>query len=535
MRVLITFCLITLVLPLTWADDAPLHRRIDELVLKTAAGKSPAARADDAEFCRRAWLDFAGRIPTAQATREFLANSAADKRQKLIDDLLAAPTYPDRMADQFHVLLMERRGENADWKTYLKTSFAANKSWDQLAREVLNPDAENAEVRAAGFFLSKRLENYGQNPIDYPGLTRDVARLFMGQDLQCAECHNHLFIEDYKQHDFQGLFAVYKNTFVRRDVSFPAVGEKAMPGKLEFVSVFDPTKRETGPRVPGGKEFDVPEAAKLSPAEEKKRAKNPPPRPDFSGVELLAKEVANPENRQFAKNAANRVWFLMLGRGIVHPLDMHHSANKPSQPELLDLLATELAAHRFDLKWLLREIALSETYQRSSQQLDAAKSSDPGLFLVAHERRLSAEQILASVLQVSGEADRPAASASEKPELATADQLRKGFVDALANDARDPEESVSATVKAALFWRNDNLVQQLLKRRAGNFIDRLMTQTDDATVVDDLYVSILSRRPTAEEQAELAAFLKRFPDAREATIRDSVWALLTSIEFAVNH
>ena len=88
------------------------------------------------------------------------------------------------------------------------------------------------------------------------------------------------------------------------------VGEKAMPGKLEFVSVFDPTKRETGPRVPGGKEFDVPEVVKLSPADEKKRAKNPPPRPDFSGVELLAKEVANPENRQFAKNAAFRLGYL---------------------------------------------------------------------------------------------------------------------------------------------------------------------------------------------------------------------------------
>ena len=535
MRVLITFCLIVFLLPPLWADDATLHQRIDQLVLKSAAGTPPAARANDAEFCRRAWLDFAGHIPTAQATREFLANSATDKRQKLVDDLLAAPTYSDRMADQFHVLFMERRGENADWKTYLKTSFAANKSWDQLAREVLNPDAENTESRAAGFFLSKRLENYGQNPIDYPGLTRDVARLFMGQDLQCAECHNHLLIEDYKQHDFQGLFAVYKNMFVRRDVTFPAVGEKAMPGKLEFVSVFDPTKRETGPRVPGGKEFDVPEPVKLSPEEVKKRAKNPPPRPEFSGVDLLAKELANPENRQFAKNAVNRVWFLMLGRGIVHPLDMHHSANKPSQPELLELLTTEFAAHRFDLKWLLREIALSETYQRSSQQIDAAKPTDPGLFLVAHERRLSAEQILASVLKVSGEADRPAAPASEKLELATADQLRKGFVDALANDARDPEEAVSATVKAALFWRNDNLVQQLLKRRTGNFTDRLMKQTDDATVVDELYVSILSRHPTTDEQTELAAFLKRFPDAREATIRDAAWALLTSIEFGVNH
>ncbi len=535
MRVLCTLCLVACWLSPTLADDLPLHRRIDELVAKTAAGKSPAARADDAEFCRRVWLDFAGRIPNAQATREFLGNSAADKRQKLIDDLLAAPTYPERMADQFHVLLMERRGENADWKTYLKTSFAANKSWDQLARELLNPDAENAEARAAGFFLSKRLENYGQNPIDYPGLTRDVARLFMGQDLQCAECHNHLFIEDYKQHDFQGLFAVYKNTFVRKDVSFPAVGEKAMPGKLEFVSVFDPTKRETGPRVPGGKEFDVPEPVKLSADEVKKRAKTPPPRPEFSGVELLAKEVANPQNRQFAKNAVNRVWFLMLGRGIVHPLDMHHSANAPSQPELLDLLTTEFAAHRFDLKWLLREIAMSETYQRSSLQLDPSKPTEPGLFLVAQERRLSAEQILASVLLVAGDADRLAAPAADLPVLATADQIRKGFVDALANDARDPEEAVSATVKAALFWRNDNLVQQLLKRRTGNLIDRLMAQTDDAAVADDLYVSILSRRPTTDEQAELTAFLKRFPDAREVTIRDAAWALLASIEFGVNH
>ena len=115
------------------------------------------------------------------------------------------------MADLFHVMLMERLGDNAEWTKFLRASFEANAPWDAMVRKMLRADPKDTATPGASFWLSKRLENYGQNPVDYSGLTRDVGRLFLGKNFQCCECHDHLFIDDYKQADFQGLFAFVQN------------------------------------------------------------------------------------------------------------------------------------------------------------------------------------------------------------------------------------------------------------------------------------------------------------------------------------
>lgn len=519
------------------AEPVPLSNRIDQLIVAKAAGQPLAERTNDAEFLRRVWLDLAGRIPSSTVVREFLADTSPDKRTVMIDRLLASPDWPNRAADLFHVQLMERRGEDENWKAWLRHSFAENRPWDQMVRDMLNPNADDEANRSAAFFLTKRLENYGQNPIDYPGLVRDVGRLFMGRDLQCAECHNHLFIDDYKQKDFQGLFVVYRNTFIRKDVKFPALGEKALTGRLEFVSVFDPTKMETGPRLPGGTEFEIPVTAK--PADLKKKTPEPP-RPEWSAVELLAKEVTRPENRAFVRASVNRFWFTMMGRGLVHPLDLHHSGNPPSHPELLELLADEFIAHQFDVKWLIRELALTETWQRSSR-LPAGlnRPPAPATFTVALERRLSPEQLAASLRQAAGpwtevSPDGPAAAAESTAPPSEA-ELRPAFIDAFANYAREPEEEVVSSVKGALFWRNDDRIQNLLRRRPGNLLDRLQRMPDAGQAAEELFLAVLSRQPDDVERAEVAAFLNASDARKEAAVRDVVWALLASVEFYVNH
>lgn len=529
------------------AADPPLHERIDQLIEKQAAGKPFAESTDDAEFVRRIQLDLAGRIPTADETRTFLSNANPDKRQKHIDMLLAAESWPDRMADLFHVVLMERRGDDAAWHAWLRNSFAENKPWDQLVREILDPRAEDESARGAAFFMTKRLEKYGQNAIDFPGLVRDVGRLFLGQDLQCAECHDHLFINDYKQVDFKGLFAVYQNTFIRRDVKFPAIGEKAMTAKLEFVSVFDPTQKATGPRVPGGKEFElkIAEPPKVKP-------KTPPPRPEWSALELVAKEIAKPDNRQFARNAANRFWFAMLGRGIVHPLDLHHSENPAAHPELLDLLTDELIAHKLDLRFLIREITLTKAYQRSSRLPVDSAPPKPESFRVGIEKRISAEQLLNSVLTATSESERvrtkpetpeaeqktPADESAEDvvdTSIPSLEELKKGFAAAFANGSREPEDEFSATVKGALFWRNGELVRRLLLRRESNLIDCLAAIDDSDALADELFLSVLSRMPADGERSAIGAFINSYGNDTDAGIGDAVWALLTSAEFYVNH
>jgi hypothetical protein len=559
----LTFCqlIVTLIVFLgqatSLADDATsasLHAKIDLQIDAAVRKANIAPLTDDYEFIRRVSLDLAGTIPTPEAVRNFIADSSADKRARIIDELLASPEWDSRMADLFHVILIERRGDDPDWRAWLERSFSTNKPWNQLVYQVLNADADDEENRAAAYFMWKRLEKYGQNPVDYSGLVRDIGRVFLGQDLQCAECHDHLFIDDYKQLDFQGLFAVYSNTFVRRDVTFPAVGEKAMTAPVEFVSVFNPTQRKTGPRIPGGSAFAIPEP---KPAESPAPKKKPPvpPRPEWSAVELLAQELTRPENRQFSRTTVNRVWYMMLGRGLVHPVDLDHSGNPPSHPELLNLLTDEFITHEFDMKWLIREIALSKTWQRTSRLSNASDPPGPGSFAVALERPLMAEQLLASVIRAtesaellkaaaSAPAEKDASSGSEaapenvaddKSKLPTLAELEAGFTGAFANEAREPEGEFQATVKGALFWRNSDLVQRLLIRRPGNLIDRLMKTEQTAPLIDELYLAVLSRPPAAEEQSVMQTFLSDPGTNRETAVRDAAWALLTSIEFYVNH
>ena len=539
------------------AADEPLHSRIDALIDAKLEGKPAASIADDAEFLRRAFLDLVGRIPSATEAREFLNDSAANKREKLIDRLLASREFPRRMTEFVNVMLMERRGEHPEWLAYLRASFEQNKPWDVMAREMISPDPKNEQTRAAAFFLSKRLENYGQNPVDYPILTRDVGRLLLGIDLQCAQCHDHLFIKDYKQADFQGMYVVFLNASLRNEAKFPAVTEKLLTKKIEFQSVFNTDKQAVGPRVPGREEIAIPTFAKgeefAEPPDPKAKT---PGRPKFSPLEHLANQITATDNPAFARNIANRVWFQLLGRGLVHPLDLHHSENPASHPELLDLLARELVEHKFDLKWLLRELALTRTYQRSSALPVDVADPLPDRYVVALEKPLSAEQLFWSVLNATGQIDSaptvqsptvPTVTESQpdikdsdkaaKPQSAEArfEPIRQKFLKAFANPPMEPEGEFAPSLRAALFLMNDADLLKLLDPQPGNLFARLQTLDTPERIADELYLSVLARRPNADEIADVTVQLQRAGDKREVALKHLAWALLASTEFCVNH
>ncbi len=505
-----------------WADDS-LHQRLDPLILAGARGRPVSPLADDAEFLRRITLDLAGRIPSTQETRAFLQDQAADKRVRLIDRLLASPEHVRRLTDLFHVMLLERLGDHPEWTRYLRTSFEANKPWDVLAREILRAAPRDEATRGAAFFYAKRLEHYGQNPVDYAGLTRDVARLFLGKDLRCAQCHDHLFIRDYKQADFQGLHAFFQNTFLQ-DAKYPTVGEKPTLVPLDFMSVFRKVPHKTGPRIPGGKELAVPVLKKeelyLKPANPKNQD---PGQLRFSPLAQLAEQLPRGDNPAFVRNSVNRLWWAMLGRGLVHPLDLHHSANPPSHPEVLDLLAREFVAHKFDVRWLLRELALSQTYQRSSLLPKGQDKLEPSAFLTALEKRLSAEQLLAAMQVATGEREDTSSAA-----------VLARFQKAFANPAREAEDEIAGSLKAALFLLNDEVVLGWLQPKPGNLMDRLLNRDDNA-VAEELYLSVLSRLPSSEERATVQAHLAKNAGKRKTALFQLSWALLASTEFAVNH
>jgi len=516
-----TGAIMLLVLPLISAAADPLHIEIDRHILAKAKANSPSKIADDAEFLRRVSLDFAGRIPTSAEVRRFLSDPAADKRTKLIDGLLGSGDYALRMTEFFHIHLMERLGEHPEWNKYLQSSFASNKRWDQMAREILRADPNDAANRGAAFFYAKRLENYGQNPVDYSALTRDVGRLFLGKDLRCAECHDHLFIDDYQQQHFQGLHAFFQNTFLV-DAKTPAVGEKPTTKKIEFMSVFKKVPKQMGPALPGGKEIPIPEVKKGEEYDVKPDPRTKAPgKLKFSTLSALAEQLPSKQNDAFAKNIVNRLWFMLLGRGIVHPLDLHHSGNPPSHPELLDRLAHEFVAHTYDIKWLLREIALSQTYQRSSV-MPEGKPPAPELFLTATEKRLSAEQLARAVWHAAGQPKEPP------------DTLKAKFAKAFANPMREPEDEIAADLRSSLFLLNDPAVLALLQPQSGNLIERA-AKLDDAAAVEEIYLSVLSRLPTPDEKQDATKYLAERSTKRVDALGKLAWSLLASTEFCVNH
>ena len=341
--------------------EESLHGKIDALIA-AAHPEGQAAIAGDADYLRRVCLALHGVIPTATQARVFFADAAPDKRAKLVDTLLADPQYAKWMAVRFDVMLLERRGDahtkTLPWREWLEESIRANKPWDVLVRELLTADGADEKTRHIARWLLER-------EADPNALTKDAARLFLGRDIGCSQCHNHPRIDDYLQRDYAGLQAFFSRTYLfRPDTNKPGlVGEQAA-GETTYTSVFTKVGGETKPRLP-----NEPEVAEPAPGEwavpPNEKDKNVRPIPKASRRALLAAALGDGHHPAFRRNIANRLWALVFGRGLVEPLDLQHSANPPANPALLDLLADQIAAMKFDTRAFIRELALTDAFQRT--------------------------------------------------------------------------------------------------------------------------------------------------------------------------
>lgn len=423
----------------------PLHVRIDHIVAQSHVGQI-APIADDAAFARRIYLDLAGRIPSSGELRSFLSDAASDKRAQLVNRLLDGPDYGRHLADRFDVMLMERRADkhvpSAEWRQYLESSLTSNKPWDQLAREILGADGADDKLRpAAKFYLDRDGEPNR--------LTRDVGRIFLGVDLECAQCHNHPLIDDYYQRDYYGIYAFLGRGFVFEDKqakkSFYA--EKA-EGDIGFTSVFTKESGKTGPRLPGGVAIDEPAFAKGDEYQIKPAA-DVRPIPKFSRRGELARRATDGSNALFNRNIANRLWALMMGRGLVEPVDLHHTDNAAAAPQLLELLAAELVTMKFDVKAFLRELALSNTYQQSLEM--PAGLSEQANATAGHLSELTAEASrLNAVATDSAAAWEKLAGQVDEARKATApvdEEFTKA--DVAATDARNKLEEAAKALRDA--------------------------------------------------------------------------------------
>jgi hypothetical protein len=509
------------------AGDPKVSQALDRLILARLADSktTPAPQADDAEFLRRVTLDLVGRIPTPAETEAFLADTAADKRPRLVEALLAGKEWPAAWAQVLAGWLMPKEGRrDPQFVGYLRNGLARNKSWDAFAREMLVARPESTDDRAASLFLG-----YRKAALQDRSIARDVGRAFFGVNLRCAQCHDHPHVPEWTQERFYGLSAFFGRTFehayTEGTQQRTAFGERAT-GELEYTVK---GQKKVAPLVflDGTAVAEPPLAADFKEVPPPKNAL--PPDPPFSRRAALARVGVGPKSPSFTRAIVNRVWKRLVGRGLVEPVDMMHEGNPPTHPELLDLLADDFAAHGCDLRRLIAVIVQSETYGRSSRWPGKDGPPKETLYAVAILKPLDADQLALSLPLATGYYD-PQLTAKR-----TMAQLRAvPWKEVLAEFDADGDEFEPTTAQA-LFLTNSPFVQTNFLEKS-NLAAALAALPEDADVARKAYLAVLSRPPTAGETARVARHLKeRGPRARGDACRELVWALVSGAEFRFNH
>lgn len=494
----------------TAAQALPRFNFIDRLVDERLAklGIAPSPIADDSRFLRRLTLDLLGRLPTADESRRFLADTDPARRERVIDELLERPEFNDYWAlywaDQLRVD-RETLGHKAAYEMYrwIRDSLAERKPLSQFAAELLTAEGPLTDVPAGNLF------KVASQPGD---AAATVSQVFLGIRIACAQCHHHPY-DRWSQNDYFGMTAF-----------FAQLQRRASPLGEVLVAEGDPatTHPRTGKRVA---------AHALGTVEPEKD-------PVGDRRLVLAQWLASETNPWFSRNLANRVWARMIGRGLVEPVDDFRETNPPSHPELLDGLARELVEQRFDLRSLVRTIARSRVYQQSTAT-NTTNANDEQNFSRAPLRRLEAEVLLDAVSQVTGVPEK----FDGAPRGTRAVQLWDSRVDhyflslfgrPVRKTACACERIDAPSVAQVLHLLNSDRVHAKLTHEAGAIARLVRGSLDDQRLIEELYFAFYSRPPTAEERNNATEYLRTASDRRQAA-EDLAWTLLNTIEFAFNH
>jgi hypothetical protein len=495
-------------------EAAALAAKIDEMIASqwASSGVKPAPISDDAEFLRRIYLDVAGKIPRVWEVRAFLADPRTDKRQRLIEDLLASPLYVNHFTDVWRALLLPEANNQQvqffvpSFNAWIRQQVQKDVPYDQMVRELmtvsLGPGGRPQRLRATD---PSPLAFYQASELKPENLAASTSRIFLGVKLQCAQCHDHPLAKWTRKQFWQ--YAAFFSGL-----------------QISSNNVFGPVKEVTGRR-----EITIPGTSKTIQAR-LLDGTEPAWNPGTSTRSTLADWVTDAKNPFFAKTAANRLWAHFFGMGILEPVDEPGEENQPGHPELLDELARQLVTHKFDLKFLIRAITLSRTYQLTSTVTDPSQK-DPRLFARMAIKGLSAEQLFDSLAQATGYRETAATGRRFGPPGRTP---RAEFLARFANQDKRTEQQTS--ILQALLLMNGSFIADVTS------IDRSETlaATIDAPFLKDpgerieaLYLVTLSRKPQAEELAHLVRYVAD-EDSKKA-LSDIFWSLLNSSEFLLNH
>lgn len=480
-----------------------IDARIDERL--ATAQVEPAPRADDAEFARRVYLDLTGVVPRVAEIRAFLAAARPDKRARLIDELLASPAHATHLANCWRNIMLpggmnlEQINNIVGVQNWLRQRFVENLRYDNLVSELL--------VATAGDDAGPALY-YTALDVAPEKLAASTARIFLGLQIECAQCHDHPF-DKWKQTDFWGYAAFFAQL---QPPAMDRPGQAVQLVDLNAGEVKLPNSETVvPPKYPGG---GSPGADELG-----------------SRRVQLAIWMASRDNPYLPRAAVNRVWAHLFGRGLVEPVDDLGSHNPPSHPELFEELTEYFIATGFDLRELYRTLAQTRAYQRTSTW--TATEVPPELFAHLSLKTLTADQLYDSLNRVLHRrpANMPGSIASP-----LVDPGRQAFVAKMQAASRSPVEYQAGVLQALTLLNGEELAAATDPDR-GPLLGALQAPLfSDDDRLSTLFLATLSREPTADERALFSKHLSDRPASdRAKSYSDILWALLNSAEFALNH
>jgi hypothetical protein len=490
--------------------DQHIFQRLKELQIE------PAELCDDATFLRRAYLDLCGVLPTVKEAKAFLADTDPGKRARLIAQLLERPEYADFWTMKWADLLRnEEKAVDAKgvrhFQKWIRQWVEDDRPLDQFAHELLTAQGSTYENPAA---------NYYRTNLNPQKAAETTAQLFLGVRIACAKCHNHPF-DQWTQQDYHGMSAFFARvkTYMVSNTRKDKLDKHELNGEMIVWTdregeVPNPqTGEPMPPRLPGGV------LPKLT--------------SEGDRLQALADWVTSPNNPWFTKNLANRIWYHLMGRGLVEPVDDFRASNPASHEQLLAELAKDLAAHGYSQKHLIRTIMTSRAYQLSYRPT-ATNKDDEINFSHAQPRMLSAEQLLDAICQVTQVPEEfkghpPGTRATQLPGVSGAPRFLKIFGRPDRLLACECERQTGATLSQAFAMISSDAIHGKIQQSP--LVERMVKgNASNEQIVTEFYLAALSRYPTANEIKVGNAYLSKNANRREA-VEDLLWAVLSTKEF----
>lgn len=499
------------------------------------AAVRPSAVADDAEWLRRVSLDLNGRIPTVDEVEAFLSNKRPEKRSELVDQLLDDSEFARNLTTVWTNLLIGRRSAShvnrPALQKFLRMSFAANRPWNQIVYDLLAAEGNNVENGATNFLIA-HLNN------DALPATAVTARVFLGEQLQCNQCHNNPFNKS-QQTAFWELHSFFSQT---TSVPREAIDSKTGQARYSYTELVTNTA--------GGPIFYETQHGVMRVAFPQFRGKTIDPSPETNRRAMLARLMTEGDQPQLAAAFVNRFWEHFFGRGFSQSADDIGPHTPVSHPELLDLMARQFIRSGYDTKQLVRWICASEPYQLTSRFGADNHDDDPvegqlPVFSRMYVKPMTPEQVydsfvIATKAHLAGGVDWEEAESQRQ-------QWLTQFVVDYETDENDEAMRLDGNLVQALTLMNGKLVEKALSVSPGTYLGEVVRRrTDEKDKIRDLCLSVLSRPPTPAELASMRKLIR--PDGGQIASRgtsrqvaeaeryqDLMWALLNSSEFTSVH